>query len=629
MRSVHILASPALALALAGLLTAPGAPGFGERTHPSRAPIPAPPRTGSGDAVDPGQAVAWATGLVAQVTPEQLQRELATDGPEYRRALGQALAAAPPRTLGRLQELLAACARARGRALARRGTWAATEAENLLALLVVEPDRFAGDAEFRRRVQPVLEGGLDPEVPPALRDDVLYLLNRTPGVDFPLSEAVETAWGAARRRSLARQVEMGRPAGLTLDDDPARSLSVSIYSLPSTFFEPPEVVALLRAVRRHAPGRLLITLTDLPMRRQVSEQARQLGVRLVETYGRGYSPWPRDPFTFFRAPGGRVVALVRPNLQSGREVDATMLQELIQGLPEDVDRGWGEVEWGLAPVPFHNGHVLQTSDAAWISIHSLEVRILELLGLPKVPVESFHSSEGIDAYLGAARRAASELADLYRRPVRFVHPLPEEGSAESRGLSMDLLGGGAGYDLDSWLTLLPSPDGGVRALIGDLAAGAELAAGLDGGDLDALAQGYRLGTAGDELRQELVAAQRLPQARAFAAFLDLVAAHLESSGMEVFRLPLLRVPTAMMADPSAFEREHFLLTWNNVVVEGPRTRIRAEGFSSLLTAGDRRAQEVFGEAGTELVLLPPLLRSIVLGGGYRCASNHLRGRSSE
>ena len=41
-------------------------------------------------------------------------------------------------------------------------------------------------------------------------------------------------------------------------------------------------------------------------------------------------------------------------------------------------------------------------------------------------------------------------------------------------------------------------------------------------------------------------------------------------------------------------------------------------------AGDALATRVFRELGYELDLIPPLVRSVILVGGYRCASQHLR-----
>jgi hypothetical protein len=114
---------------------------------------------------------------------------------------------------------------------------------------------------------------------------------------------------------------------------------------------------------------------------------------------------------------------------------------------------------------------------------------------------------------------------------------------------------------------------------------------------------------------------------ALGAFLDLAAAHLAAEGMEVRRLPLLTVPVALLQDRAGLSHSSFLITWNNVVVETRGGLARAEGFSSLIPSGDTRAREAFGALGVRLDLLPPLVRSVILNGGYRCASNHLRSGS--
>ncbi len=95
-----------------------------------------------------------------------------------------------------------------------------------------------------------------------------------------------------------------------------------------------------------------------------------------------------------RAPSGAVRILVRPNRQPGREEDASLGPELIQNLPDDLDRAWGGAAWTVAPVPFHNGQVLTTRDAAWITLHALEPRVLSLLKLRRVPVDTFSSAAG-------------------------------------------------------------------------------------------------------------------------------------------------------------------------------------------------------------------------------------------
>ena len=68
----------------------------------------------------------------------------------------------------------------------------------------------------------------------------------------------------------------------------------------------------------------------------------------------------------------------------------------------------------------------------------------------------------------------------------------------------------------------------------------------------------------------------------------------------------------------------FFLTWDNVVVETRKDGVRAEGFASLLPSGDAQARETFQALGVRLDLFPPLVRSVILNGGYRCASNHVR-----
>lgn len=516
-----------------------------------------------------------------------------------------------------------AAARERGRALARRGSWSHEDILGLLALQLVDPERFAGDEGFRRRVLGFLPRALDPKAPAGLRDALLTELNQVRGFDFAASDEVERAWGAVPRRGADRRVGFVA-GGQRFDADIDGRLAASVYSLPSFFFDLATADAFLSAVRAAAPERTLVVLTDSPLRAGLEPRARALHLHLLDTYGRPYSPWPRDPFTLVHASGGGARVLVRPNLQPGREEDANLGPELVQNLPADLDRAWGKVTWTTAPVPFHNGQVLLTPGAAWVTLHALEPRILALLDLERVPVGSFATAEGIDRYLTAAERAAAELASLYGRPVRFVHPLPSKsaGDLAARTELMRRIGGGAGYDLDSIVTFLP----GGKALVADAAAGRDLAAKLPAADLDSLRRGYGLEPAGSALASALAAAQRTPGMDALGGFLDLVARQLASSGMEVRRLPILTVPIPLLADRSGLAHSGFLITWNNVVVESRPGKVRAEGFSYLLPSGDRAARDAFAAFGVGLDLFPPLVRSIVLNGGYRCASNHLRGR---
>ncbi|MFL6202915.1 MAG: hypothetical protein ACJ76J_27415 [Thermoanaerobaculia bacterium] len=495
-------------------------------------------------------------------------------------------------------------ARDLSRQLARQGTWTPADLQQLLTLQLVDPERFASDAAFRARVLEALPRSLDPSAPPRLRDELLFELNQVRGIDFAASEAIEAGWGAAPRRALERKIPF--PAAeadrLRFFDEAENPLAASVYSLPSFFFSPEAAEAFLAGVRKAAPGRTLLVLTDLPLRRRLEGSGLEL--RLLETYGRPYSPWPRDPFSLVRSPSGAVRVLVRPNLQPGREEDASLGAELIQNLPEDLDRAWGGAAWAEAPVPFHNGQVLLTHDAAWITLHTLEPAILSALKLDRVPVETFADAKGIERYLAAAEKAARELEALYGRPVRFVHPLRSEPAL------MRTIGGGAGYDLDSIVTLLP----GGKALVADADAGRELLAKMKPEDWKSLRNGYGLQPT----------AEPVAPSAGLEAFLDLVADHLKKEGMEVRRLPLLAVPVAGLRDREGLTHDEFLITWNNVVAETRAGRVRAEGFASLIPAGDRLARAAFAAAGARLDLFPPLVRSVILNGGYRCASNHVR-----
>ncbi len=434
---------------------------------------------------------------------------------------------------------------------------------------------------------------------------------------------------SAPRSAETLRVEL-RDERFRIEDDPDRALVASVYSLPSSLVDAGEARAMLAALRAADPRRQLLVLVDAPMARQLADLA-STSLRLLETRGGPYSPWPRDPFSFARASGGAVRVIVRPNLQRGREADLQLGPELVERLPSDLDRAWGGVRWARSDVPFHNGQVLLTRDAAWASLHTFEPRVLELLGVPRVPVESFATAKGVDDYVSAMRRAADELAALFGRPVRSVHPLPEPGDGIEpavRLASMQRIFGGAGYDLDSLVTLLPqagiTPPRGRRgtALVADLAAGGRLLAGLAASDLATFAAAYRLD--GAAVGAGVATAHTSQRGHALVSYLDLVAEHLATEGWTVARLPLFVIPAAVLRDPGSIPDEYFFVGWNNVVVERRADGFRAEGFASHLAAGDRIARDAFAAAGVRLDLLPPLLGSVTRNGGYRCASNHLR-----
>ncbi len=190
---------------------------------------------------------------------------------------------------------------------------------------------------------------------------------------------------------------------------------------------------------------------------------------------------------------------------------------------------------------------------------------------------------------------------------------------------MTTLGGGAGFDLDSIITLLPQTRESGRAdpvaLVGDLALGRKLTSDANAEDLRQLQQTYGLDS---NARQAILQFQTSPAAAGLQRFLDRCARDLAAAGLKVHRLPLIMVPTSAIAQREARpDSPFFLVTWNNVVLER-RDDFRAEGFASGLAAGDRLARTTFQGAGYKLALFPPLTRSIILNGGYRCASNEVR-----
>jgi hypothetical protein len=198
---------------------------------------------------------------------------------------------------------------------------------------------------------------------------------------------------------------------------------------------------------------------------------------------------------------------------------------------------------------------------------------------------------------------------------------------------MGRIGGGAGYDLDSVVTLLPGPGAGsgpgsLQALVADLDEGRSLLAELPPADWSALAATYGLAppaVAGPAALPDLLAgAQGTPRAAALDAFLDLLAEHLAGSGVPVRRLPLVLVPVALLQDRERFDHDQFLVGWNNVVPDARPDGLRAEGFASGIPTADERARAAYRAAAVELELLPPLLWSVVSNGGYRCASNEIR-----
>lgn len=551
----------------------------------------------------------------------------ATVRPGLRRAglaLSSAILAAAP--ANSLPKAARASAAEQIAAVARAGPpWSADSVNELARRLQGDPRRFYRDSGYRQRALEGLSRAFPADGPPLLREMLLYRFASDGEIPYDDLERLESDWGAVRRRSAERRERFAAGQWRFPADDAGR-IEASIYSLPSDYLEIAPVEAFLQAVRESAPNRTTLAFVDPARRIELEAFSRDHRVVLLDTVGRDYTPWPRDTFSLLRGPAGAVRILVRPLaiLQEDRRDDNAMGRELVKDLPDALDRAWGRPRWAVSPVPFHNGQVLQLPAAAWISIHTIEPRILQMLGARRVPVESFASPKGVSRYVGAARRAAAELSALYGRPVRFIHPLPGSEGARELSQLMGAVGGGAGFDLDSIVTLV-SRGAKTEAFVGDVASGRDLLRSADEKDLDEFRRGFGLAGSASSLRTALVSYNESGRAAGLGRFLDLSAEHLRREGLSVKRLPLFLVPDEALADSSGRPRgASFSINWNNVVLEREGSGCRAEGFASFLRGGDEIARRAFEAAGCRLVLYPPLVASIVRNGGYRCASNHLR-----
>jgi hypothetical protein len=481
--------------------------------------------------------------------------------------------------------------------------FSADDLHMLVAFQVLDPLRYGEDEEFRRTVDTILPASLSPTLPEKLRRADVNELNRVAPIDFETAEALAVSAGLVRP-SGSRFVAKSTAAITSAGNEP---IEASIYSINSRFVKPDEAKRFLTAVRAAAPQRRIVVMGDDEIRSALRKDLAVLHVDFVDNLSRPLTPWPRDPFSIARAANGGLVFVNRPNQQRNREEDASMVRVLLNGLPKPLDEVW-KPHWSTGATSFHNGQILLTPKAVWISIHSVEFRAIELLGIDHVPVERFGSPEGIAQYNDAVQRAANELSKLYSRPVRFIHELPHTPQ------QIEVLGGGAGFDLDSIVTLLPHADGSIDALVGDVALGAKLAASAN--EWQELEQTYSLSASPRDAMRNF---QSDPSSIGLQRFLDRCANDLAARGMKVRRLPLLMVPTSLLFDEDR-QTAYFLVSWNNVVLE----RNRAEGFASGLPVVDSVARSTFKSAGYELTLFPPLPRSVVLNGGYRCASNEVR-----
>jgi hypothetical protein len=564
-------------------------------------PVPALPSAGwpRPEVADP-----FARELIARVPPAAFDDAAqASPGliPAVFRNLGTALLSRDAQLQATVKRYATALVREHGTRIPR--DFSADDLHMLVTFQVLDPLRYGEDEEFRRAVDTILPASLTPSLPEPLRRADVNELNRVAPINFDTAEALAVSAGLVQpsgNRFAANTTATIKTAG----NEP---IEASIYSINSRFVKPGEAKRFLAAVRAAAPRRRIVVIGDEATQSALRTDLAALRIDFVDNLNRPLTPWPRDPFSIARAANGDVVFINRPNQQRNREEDATMVRVLLNGLPQPLDDRW-KPRWRTGATSFHNGQILLTPKAVWISMHSVEFRALELLDIDHVPVERFGSAEGIARYNDAVRRAANELGKLYHRPVHFVHELPHTPQ------QIATIGGGAGFDLDSIVTLLPHANGSVEALVGDVSLGTKLVAASEWRELE---KTYSLAT---NSRDAVLNFQSDPSSISLKRFLDECAEDLAARGIKVRRLPLLMIPTPLLVDENRPETPYFLITWNNVVLEGSR----AEGFASGLPLVDSAVRSTFKSAGYDLTLFPPLPRSVVLNGGYRCASNELR-----
>ena len=547
---------------------------------------------------------------------------------EALRTMKQSLDRAPPDERTRILEFLAEAAKARSlRWTAKGAPWSDTAVNEILSLAFIDPDRFFGDdTHFQELILAHLPHTIDPEVPRGLQLRLLQTLAKVSQMRANTLEAIALKGGFAVRESGDREL-LTNPADWEIDDDGLSPISSLLFSMPASMFAREDCQGLLDSVQHHSPNTDLLVLTD----------ATGLGgprTRIATPWMTGLTPWLRDPFLVARDSGNRLTLLSRTLHQSGREADRLTGRQIVSAAPEAWDQALGPVHWSDVSFPFHGGQLLFTPGTVWVSVHSLEWRLLQILETERIDPSQLSSPEGWADFVRAVNQAADELSTLCHREVRFVHPWPTPPPDMSHRDYVDSLAGGNDLDLDTLIAILAHPDG-LTLVVGDIAQGSTIAASTSNPSWNAFAKKTGIDLGANALRNGLIAAQTSKRVIGIQRFIDLVESHFSNQGLSTRRTPLLMVPTAFITRNPRLSanqpHDWFPLGYSNVVIESiPNSEqpLRAQVFSTGLPEFDQTAKKTYEEIGCSLILHPPLMESLICEGGFRCATQQVRRRSN-
>jgi len=559
------------------------------------------------------------------VTPSEFEKTLLGDAEIAKKSLNQLGSFLESEhdtsSKQRVLDFLAEASRARAMRLqAAQGTWGEAQTNAFLTLAFIDPPRFfQGNSAFQAIVAEHLKHVLDESISIDTRIAVFNVVQQLPKLPLKDIEAVKVAWGLASRTSDSLKIAYRSGEWQATDDAESPILS-TLFCFPSRFFDPLQATNVLRSISEKNPARKILVMSDQVDALRLAYDVTS--ITWVPVADHKLSPWLRDPLLAMRNKAGAFCFLTRPNLQQGREDDSSMVRWIASNTPESFVRSLGKMQWAESPVNFHGGNMLFTHDRVWLSVHSLQERVLQILGWKTIETERLSKPDILKQFEQAVETARNDVEMICGKKAYFVHPWPVPFEL------MESIAGGNDIDLDTVLTLLPQ-DNGITAMAGNLRMGRSHIERLSAEELSAFGQAFSMSESTDNLRKMLLLYQDSLRATALSRFLDLCTKHLEQMGISTVQTPLFLVPTELIAGRSKYAKEvphkHFPIGFCNVVAhrnsQGERV---AEGYSSFLPSLEETATALYQQIGYRLDLYPALAESIAFEGGYRCSTQEIR-----